>query len=346
MIGTRSKLVLAALALVLAGIGLALLRTTPQSVRIALPINQWVDEPQRVWPASQGWPGAEFLPIIWKLDAEGPVKLVSAYGMSGTGTLELLLDGKADLAIAAAPPVVTAIGKGAPLQILALTVRASNQVRLLTNNNSAADWLTLPIALRTGTVMESALLGQLRKMGRLDLYRDRKLHIVNIDNPKNVVNALLDGTVQTSATLKPFADFVLYQQSMGVDTRFRDITLPDIYSFASFVVTTEERWREKRPEILKALEIIQRSRLKARAEPAATLELGRHFEAANTPFDAAAPHAWSIDDFTFVTSRTEVVLALENEARLRVAAGLLPSVPEFEKNFRLLDDVEKGVPRR
>lgn len=318
-------------------------RHQPIPVRLALPVNQHSEEPQQVWPASKGWPGADFLPLIWKLDEDEGIAFQPVLSVAGRGALHALLDDQADLAFAAPAAVVNAIAGGAPVQVLAITTRATGQIKLLTRREHAADWLEKPIAYSRGTVLESALLAQLAATGQMHRFVKKQLALVNVAHPKNLIAALLEGRVQTAVVLKPFADFANQRTAPDASPPFVDVSLPEAYLFEDLLVTTRSHWQAAQRGIVGALRAVRRSREMAAQQPARTLEDIRAFETAGSAWAASVPQTWKIEDLVFQTQAAQIQASLQLEARLRQAAGLLAQVPDYADNLALLDQANRAL---
>lgn len=318
-------------------------RLQPIDVRLALPVNQHAEEPQQVWPASKGWPGADFLPLIWKLDEGEGIAFKPVLGVAGRGALHALLDDQADLAFAAAAAVVNAIAAGAPVRVLAITTRATGQIKLLARRESSAQWLEKPIAYSRGTVLESALLAQLAATGQMHRFLNRQLALVDVAQPKNLIAALLEGRVQTAVVLKPFADFANHRGAPDANPPFVDVGLPDAYLFEDLLVTTPRHWKAARRGIVGALRAVRRSREMAAQQPARALEAIRSFETAGSVWAASMPQTWKIENLVFQTQAAQIQPSLQREARLRQAAGLLAQVPDLADTLSLLGEVNHAL---
>ncbi len=338
--------ILVAAILVILGLPLsyaAWLHSLPTSIRFAVPINQNDDDSKRFWPASLGWPGTDFLPMIWDLYKAEGLDFSPVYAVGGKGALATVLDDKADLGIVALAAVVDSIARGSPLVILAITTRSSAQVRLIARRESASNWIYGPIGYSRGTILESALLTNLQVMNKLDLHRDKKLNLIPFNNPKNVIAALLEGRIQSASILRPFADFALKQSAPDMPSPFVDVTSSPAYELNVCLVTTLRHWQKNREGILKAMTAIRRSREIARKEPARALEAIREFEAAGPIGMTTQSHAWKIEDLVLLTRPNEIRPSLVREAELRKAAGLLDEVPDFSNALSLLDQVSDAL---
>lgn len=315
----------------------------PVSVRFAIPANQNDDESQQIWPASKGWPGTDALALIWDVYKAEGLDLDPVYTVGGKGALDAVLDGKADLAFASLAAVVERIANGSPLLVLAITTRSQDQIKLIARREAAQHWLEKPIGYSRGTILESALLAQLQALGKLDLLKSKKLALVNFDNPRNVVAALIEGSIQTASVLRPFADFAISQTAPGKPSIFVDVTLPQGYWFENCVVTTQRGWQASRNGILKALTAIKRTRQMARERPARAFETIMKYEAAGVGGMPASPSVWKIEDLVFLTRPADIGPSLIREAELRTTAGLMSKVPDFSNALSLLGRVNEGL---
>lgn len=128
---------------------------------------------------STWWSGPSMLATKWNYFEQEGVEIEDRYWMTGKRALQALFDQQTDMVYVAGPPVVISSYNGKSVLVLAQTMSSRNILHLLPRVENAHDWYEHPIGLARGTISEFFLIEHLKKLGKLNLYKEGKLKLIN-----------------------------------------------------------------------------------------------------------------------------------------------------------------------
>lgn len=331
-----------AVAMIVAGF-LVVRRDRHATVRFGISSTNTALYAHPILPASGGWPHSQLIARDWGIAEDLNLEIELVPRIAGRGALATLIDGNADYAVVAATPIVEALSRGNELLILAQTERSNRQMRVVTHADHVDDWYQHPIALMTGTAMESALVADLDLTGHLDLFRDGTLQTMGLPSTDKVVTAIVDGSATSAVLLQPQAALLTRPSAEHPEPEYVDITPPDMYQFTSYLVTTPERWKANHDAIVLAMKATRMTREMIHDEPELRLLEIHNFEAGETRLRDTPPLFWEEDEIVFVTSAALVSESLAHEARLMASGGLIDTAPDFKPALSVLAEIEAAT---
>ncbi len=316
-----------------------------ESLKVALPMNgpeDPIETPEQgVWPGSAGWPASAYLAMKYG-QAHGMVTgMRPEYRLAGKGAVAAMRDGLVDVAWTFGPPVVDNVLNGTDLVILAVVMRSYGQARIFTHPENVEDWFTKRVALKTGTILDSMLAAQLREIGELDRLRNGELTIVPVEAPDNAFYSLIEGYVETASFPGAHADLVAMQSLRDGETNFVDISIRDAYRMSGFLVTQRDTFRRREEALFRLLKIFKGYGEYVAQNPEEELSKMLLLEQAGAEIFDPFEKSWGADDFLIVTDKESVRQIIEFEARVRLDAGFIPDMPDFEPALSELDNISR-----
>ena len=231
----------------------------------------------------------------------------------GKPTLEALLAGKADFATIGETPFMFAVMKGEKISVIA-TIQTSNKNNAVIARKDSGirvprDLKGRRIAVTSGTIGEffmDAFLG-VNGISRKDV------KIVTL-SPAGMQDALTSGEIDAASTWNP--DLVLMQRKLGD----KGVTFynEDIYTQNFEIVASQEYIRNHPEAVKKMLRALLRAEEFVGKSPAEAQKIvadSRQMES------GLLGDMWQVNKFN-VTLNQELVLALEDESRWAIKAGL------------------------
>jgi ABC-type nitrate/sulfonate/bicarbonate transport system substrate-binding protein len=246
----------------------------------------------------------------------------------GKAALAELLQGKADLAVAADVPVVVEVLKGAPLSIVASVASASNELAVLGRVDrgirSTGDLRGRKVGVTLGTSGEYFLWAFLVRH-RLS---PQSLQLVDLP-PSRLLESLRSGLVDAIAAWQP----VRHQTELALGDSVVSLQAPDAYAQRFVLVGLRDYVQAQQQALRRLLHALVEAEAFARAEPhrakatlAELIKLGP---------DALDP-SWRDMSFGVEQQQAQLV-TLEDVATWAMARGYAPAqpIPNFLSHLAL-----------
>lgn len=304
---------------------LAALRT-PTIVRYALPEK------------STWWVAPSMLASKWGMFRKVRVDVREESWPTGKRALQALFEDRADIAYVAGPPVVRNAYDHAPLLVVAQTMSSNRIVHLLRQNDRADDWFKYPIGLARNTISEFYLISYLKKLGKLDLYRDGALQLVDRPNVEGNFISLLQNSTEAILLFEPFASLV----NMGEPAmqKFSEITDPPDYQVTCYIVTTPEKWNSNRAGILSVLLALRRASEAIKRDPQKAWNDVKTMLEFSEQAEEWGNRDWRSVDFSLITNKETVRKSLSQDGDLGTEAGIFTTKPNFDALLSVIDEVD------
>ena len=290
------------------------------------------------------WIAPSMLAGKWGYFDQESVTIADTYWPTGRRALQALMDQQSDIAYAAGPPITTLAYRNQPVLVLAQTMSSRSIVHLLPNVEHKDDWYRYPIGLARGTISEFYLIAHLMKLGKLDLYKNGELTL--IDRPHVEANflTLMQNTTQSIVLFEPFASVVTMA---GQENRkFTETTDPAVYKVSCFILTTPAMWKAHREAILRALAAIRRSSKEMMADPPRAWKDVRPLLAYSDKSEVWGKRDWQNVDFRLVTNKSIIRQNLMQDANIGVQAGIYKREPNLEPVLSIVDEVDAYLKER
>lgn len=246
----------------------------------------------------------------------------------GKVALDLLSQGKVDLAAAAEVPIVLSVLKGDSFDIAATVVSVSTEMAVVARRDRAIsaprDLVGKKIGATRGTSGEYFLWAFLI---RHKLSPDA-VTLVDVA-PNDIAGKLARGEIDAAATWQP----VRFGAESALGGNAVTFTEPDAYTVTHIIAGRREYLQGHRAAIERLLRAVLKAEAFNQAQPAAALSL----VASRLKIDASALQSnWQDLDFA-VDLRQSQLVTLEDEARWAMAMGYAPkrTVPNFLPNLYL-----------
>lgn len=314
----------------------------PAILRLALPMNSpqlaTAPMPAKARMGHIAWPASAFLALDFA-HARGSAENVQAtFRVTGKEAIASLCDGAVEAAWAFAPAVLGAITAGCDdLVIAGVVMRSFGQVRLIVRTGHASDWHTGTVAVSKGTILESFVLAQLRDMDKLDQLTSGRLKLVHMDHPESGFFMLSNHQVPAASVPGVYAAFLDQTPQNGSHARsqpdFTDVGNRNAYQLSGFLITRHDCYERHRDAFLDLLRAYRDYGDFVAAHP--------RQDGAGFPLQAPGSDiaGGGRRDLTLLTHPGRVRRILEDEARLRIEAGALASMPDFGAALSHLDDI-------
>lgn len=304
----------------------------PEVVRYAMPER------------STWWNAPSMLAEKWGMFNDAGVDIEGVHWPTGKRALQALLEDQADIAFVAGPPVAAATYENAPLIVLARSMSSNKIVHILRHKDLTQDWLNRPIGLARHTISEFYLIAYLLKLGKLDLYRKGALQL--IDRPKVERNfiSLIQNSTGSVVLFEPFASLV--NQGDPASRIYMEISDPPTYQVTCYIVTTPEKWRDRRPAILSALAAIRRASNEIMHDPAKAWGDVRPMIGYSDGRGQWGLSDWQSVDFRLITDKEDVRAKLKQDGDLGAAAGIFKAALNFDTVLSVIDEVDQFLARQ
>lgn len=246
----------------------------------------------------------------------------------GKAALAELLQGRADLAVAADVPVVVEVLKGAPLSIVASVASASNELAVLGRVDrgirNPGDLRGRTVGVTLGTSGEYFLWAFLVR----HRIAPRSLQLVDLP-PSQLIESLRTGQVDAVAVWQP----VRHEAELAFGDLIVSLRAPDAYVQRFILVGLRDYVQAQQPDLLRLLRALTQAEAFAHADPqqAKTLLSGQ----IQVGLEALAP-SWK--DMTFEVEQQQAQLVtLEDVATWAMARGYAPAqaMPNFLSHLAL-----------
>lgn len=336
---TRSAFALGIVAAATLIIFVAIVRALSQHpvVRFSVAASNADDPTRDDLPATSRSIYPQRLAYDWNLDEQFGFTYVLVPRVTGRGTISALLEGSADIALMSAAPLNQAVSDGHEVRVLAQTERSTRQVRLITDAEHVNDWYRYPVGIVPDSTLEVMLVDTLRDEGISATPRDGSFSVVESRTNLALLDLIVAGEVNTVVVFQANA----YSLTSGEENegRFVDITPSDGYLCAFYLVTTEQRWKDNREGILRAMEATAESRRMVAADPERRMREINTQEAGAIDTAGGPPEFWKVDEIVFETDYDLVRNDLTTDAELMVLNDMIPQVPDYTDALSELDDV-------
>lgn len=324
-LATRLKAVLAVVAIATAAAAVAAQIAQPPRLRFALP-------EEGTW-----WRAPQLLAAKWGIFEDESVVVEEKYWPTGKRALQGLVQDEGDIAFVATPPIMKAAERGEKLLILAQAMSSPRLVHLLTRKENIDDWYAHPIGLARNTILELYLIEHLKRIGKLDAYRNNQLNLIDRSAIESNVFSLVENDVNTIVVFEPFSTLATAAHANAPS--FVDISLP-VYTVACYIVTTPEHWSKNRTAILRTMAAIRR----------ADNEMARYPQRAWQEVKPLLVYGaqlsdkeWNDVDFSLVTDKTVIRANIEKDITLGSSAGFYKTSPDIDELLSVLDEVNVGL---
>ena len=290
------------------------------------------------------WIAPSMLATKWGYFERENVDIEDTYWPTGRRALQVLMDQHADIAYAASPPITTLAYKNEPVLVLAQTMSSRSIVHLLPSAKHVDDWYNYPIGLARGTISEFYLIAHLAKLGKLDLYKQGKLTLIDRPHVEANFMTLMQSTTQSIILFEPFASVV----TMGGTNQqlYTERTDRGVYKVTCFIITRPSIWEKKREAILRTLAAIRRSSTQMMADPPRAWDEVRPMLAYGEKSEVWGRRDWNNVDFHLVTDKSLIRENLMQDVRIGMQAGIYKSEPNLELVLSVVDDVDAYMRER
>ena len=326
--GAKVLLIVASLAAAALSAAFVMVRA-PATIRFALPER------------STWWIAPTMLASKWNLFSEARVAINKEYWPTGKRALQALFEDRADIAYVAAPPILQASFDDKRLVVVAQAMSSNRIVHLLRQNDHATDWLNYPIGLARHTISEFYLIAYLKKIGKLDLYRDGKLQLIDRPNVEGNFISLIEQSTRAILLFEPFASIV--NRGDPALRKFSEISDPPNYRVVCYIVTTVEKWRTNRAGIVAALSAIRRASNMIKRDPQKAKDDVRPLLQYAEQSPSWSGSDWQSVDFSLITKKTTVRESLSQDSAIGTEGGIFPTMPNFEGLLSIIDDVDSAL---
>lgn len=290
------------------------------------------------------WIAPSMLATKWGYFERENVAIEDTYWPTGKRALQALLDQQSDIAYVAGPPITALAYNNEPVLVLAQTMSSRSIVHLLPNAKHVDDWYQYPIGLARGTISEFYLIAHLMKLGKLDLYKQAKLTLIDRPNVETNFLTLMQDSTQSIILFEPFASVV----TMGGTNNQLYVNKTDrsLYKVSCFIITKPSVWRKKREAILRTLAAIRLSSTQMMTDPPKAWDDVRPMLAFGEKSEVWGRRDWNNVDFHLITNKNVIRENLMQDIRLGMQAGIYKSEPNLELVLSAVDEVDAYMRER
>jgi ABC-type nitrate/sulfonate/bicarbonate transport system substrate-binding protein len=233
---------------------------------------------------------------------------------NGVRSKQAIAEGNADMGVASANAISTSTDSELMrLKILASITQSRSTLAIM--SHAGADPLVGRIGYAKGTISEFYLIAYLLKIGKIDLYRQKRLQLINLP-PPNLVTAFVRGDIDTAVTWEPFASQI--SRSFRPPQAVSEIRDEGLYAQHIFALSSTTTDVSKRNAVLKGLKRASDYINQHRTDVASELE---HFFKFPPGF-LLHSRAWQEVSFSFSTDHQLIVSGLEQDLALAREAGV------------------------
>ncbi|MFM9969332.1 MAG: ABC transporter substrate-binding protein [Burkholderiales bacterium] len=253
--------------------------------------------------------------------------VVSQPFLLGRDALQSLLDGKAELALAAETPVMLALLGGRDISILAGIYHGRRTVAILTRNdrgiNQLADLKGKSIGVTKGTNHAYFLAAMLSVSGI-----PGKAVRTMYSQPEAIIGNFKDGKLDAAVVFEPFLAVVEAQMGASVRKFYGE----DIYAFRYLLVGRTSYVEANPNEVRRFLGAVAQANRMIRDEPLVTRRLVGEAIKEN---QAIMTKLWNPEEYVLSLDQA-LLLTLEDQSRWALEEGLVKSrpMPDFLQSIK------------